>query len=551
MNTTVLKRVLAFILSLVLCFGMSSCGKNKDKSLSPTDETASSSEKHSEDIPEEVEEEEPEDENIYIQEPVNSVPNYEDVEKEILSQQASKPAETDEKNKEKDKKEETDIDTQVDKSVYTGKDYGDTPITKENLNFDGKTVTIMREWAPYESGVSTVGDLFLAKVSKLEKQFNVKIAQKKWKVNLVAEMLSGTASEGHLYMVDSASGGSIYDMASKGYIAYMDDAMKATGINMTSDRYNKFNTGINNIGGKQWTIGVGFSNINTAVLYNKKLMQSAGYDVNGLINSKQWTWDKITEIAKLTTKRNESGEVTQWGIGMGTSGIKAMVLSNGGHLSHPDSDGKFVSCLNSENTKEALGQVYNWYNVDRVATAFTGGVWSSGNSAFANGKVAVYFADQTAVKSAFTNLKAEDYGVAYLPLGPKATKYVSYMTVGCSYVVPAQYQKITTELLLLVDELHSRSEGYTLENQFKDEWRSSFHTDEQYNIWYSMHFDSNMEAVWEGSDFVDLAGTTGVGLESIMNGSMIASVWADTNHAIYTTNADILAEKYKYTGSLK
>lgn len=484
------------------------------------------------------------EEEIYVQEPVTSEDDYEDLESEILSE----PSEPEKPSGDGTNKETNTETSAVDSNVYTGKDYGDNAITKENLNFDGKIVTIMRQWDPYTDSSNNYWNNFSTRVAETEKKFNVDIVEKQWKMNLAAEMLAGTVPEGHLYTMGTSNAGSIYDMVNKGYIAYFDDAMAATGITMTESHYNKHNTELYNINGKQWSIGTGFARINSAVLYNSKLLQAAGYDVKNLIATGQWNWEKVTEIAKNTTVKDASGVITQWGIGLGTTGVKALVLSNGGHISYPDSNGKFVSTLDSENTKEALQQVYNWFNVDKIAKTFTEGEWSAGNTAFANGQIAIYFADNSAITAAYRNLKAEDYGVAYIPMGPKATKYVNYVTSGYNYVVPASYQKITTELLLLCDELHYRKEGYTPENEYTDLWSGSFHSNEQYNMWSNIYFNSEADTVWEGSDLLSLSGDVNSGFESIINGSMIPAVWVETNHAAYMTVADTLAETYKFTG---
>ena len=430
--------------------------------------------------------------------------------------------------------------------------------TPEVPDFKGASITIMREWDPYPNGKNAAWDNFNAWVNKCEKKFNVKIVEKKWKATLAGEMLAGVKPEGHYYLVGATGGGNIYDMATKGYLAYFDDAMKETGIDMTADHYNEFNTGVGNLNGKQWTIGFGFARIASAVLYNKKMLADAGQErtlttdtsVQGLIDANKWTWDKMTEIAKKVTKRNASGEVTVWGIGIGTSGIRGLVLSNGGHIIHPDSKGKFQSYLNSENTKEALQQAYDWLNVDKVANTFSGGQWQDMGRNFADKKVAMIFGGHHETGAAYSGLTGDDYGVAYLPMGPKMKKYVSYMTYEYCYVVPASYQDMTPELLILADELHDWPvEGYTRDDEFRDEWTRYFHTAEQYNMWYNMHFSDKVERMWDGSSVVGFEG--GTDMSEMTSGRVTPAVWVDTNHQAYTKAAADVANKYTYTGKLK
>lgn len=425
---------------------------------------------------------------------------------------------------------------------------------KAKLDFKGASITIMREWEPYANGRNVAWDNFNNWLAKCEKKFNVKIVEKKWKGNgLAAEMLAGVKPEGHYYLVGATGGGNIYDMATKGYLAYMDDAMKATGIDMTADHYNEYNTGVANLNGKQWTIGFGFARIASTVIYNKKLLAAAGYEnatsVQSYIDSNKWNWDVMTEMAKKATVRNNSGEVTQYGIGITEQGIKGMILSNGGHIVHPDSNGKFTSQLNTENTKEAIQQVYDWYHVDKVANAFAGSKWTQMGESFANKKVAMIFGGHSEVSTAYSSLTGEDYGIAYLPMGPRMNKYVSYMTYEYSYVIPAAYQSMTTDLLLLADELHDWPvEGYTRDDEFRDEWTRYFHNSAQYTMWYNHHFSNKVQRVWDGSNIV----TTAIDFDNIASsGSQTPAVWVDSNHKAVSTNVASITSKYSYTGKLK
>lgn len=432
---------------------------------------------------------------------------------------------------------------------------GNAAEMKKNLDFGGKKIVIMRENDIWAKGQNTAWDNFLNWMAKVEKKFNVDIEVKKWNVPLAGEMLAGVQPEGHYYAVGYTGGGNIYDMASKGYLATLDSAMEKTGITMREEQYSDVNTSLSMLNGHQYSIGFGFSRIQSTILYNKKLLAQAGYKdstVQNLIKNKKWTWDKVTEIGKKTTKRNASGEVTQWGIGFADSydtAVKGMVLSNGGHLIHPDESGKYISHFNSQNTTEALQQVYKWFNVDKIATNFSGGQWGMGDSYFAQNKVAIYFCGHQGAVAAYSNLTADDYGVAYLPLGPRMNNYVAYMTHEYRYVIPACYQNMTTELLLLADELHYWPvEGYTRENAFRDEWAGYFRSKEQYDMWYNHHFSKDVTRVWEGSDMVGIGSAD---LGELINGKKTATVWADANHKAFDTSVDALAEKYKYTGFLK
>ncbi len=419
---------------------------------------------------------------------------------------------------------------------------------KEQLDFGGEEIVIMRK------GENTVQGNFNKRLKETEKKFNVKIVEKIWTSTLAADMLAGVKPEGHLYLIGADGGGNIIDLATKGYLASLNQAMKDTGITMQEEIYNEFNTQHSNINGKQWSIGVGFARINSAILYNKKLTKAAGYDIEKLVKDKKWTWSKMTEIGKKLTKRNNSGEVTQWGIGMAANGIKGLILSNGGNIIYPNGNGKFVSTLETENVQEALQLAYDWYYVDKIANPFNGGKWTQGATAFTESKMAMYFTGHTGITTAYDALSGDDYGVAYLPMGPKMDKYVSYMVCDYSYVIPVAYQNMTTDLLLLVDELHQLSaEGNTRNDEFKNEWRGYFHTSQQYKTWYNMHFSDDVERRWEGLDLVQTTFDSAdvLGLDAIINGTKTPTAWINTNLDAYNVIATDKAKSITYTGKLQ
>lgn len=65
----------------------------------------------------------------------------------------------------------------------------ETKEAKRKLDFGGKTITIMREWGPYKRGQYTVWDNWCDNLDRVQKEFNVKIVEKKWNVTLANEAL--------------------------------------------------------------------------------------------------------------------------------------------------------------------------------------------------------------------------------------------------------------------------------------------------------------------------------------------------------------------------
>lgn len=137
------KRLICLVVCGALLVCVASCGK-KDSTgnFTPVTDT----EKQQDDIPFDETESEESAPFEYEEDPVSSFNNYEEAEKEILEKQPSASSSKASSTATSSKTEPAPAE-----SVYTGKDYGNTPITKENLDFEKKTVTLVQEWEPYKA----------------------------------------------------------------------------------------------------------------------------------------------------------------------------------------------------------------------------------------------------------------------------------------------------------------------------------------------------------------------------------------------------------------
>ncbi len=140
------------------------------------------------------------------------------------------------------------------------------------------------------------------------------------------------------------------------------------------------------VDGKQYLLPKDYSPL--AVYYNKNLFDAASvpYPVDG------WTWDDLLATAQKLTLKDDSGNVTQWGIQLPaawTTGFEYWVAAAGGTLI--SKDGKsFTGAMDSPEVARAVQFYADLYNKYQVApqpadmNAFGGG-----NSEFANGKAAM------------------------------------------------------------------------------------------------------------------------------------------------------------------
>ncbi len=159
-----------------------------------------------------------------------------------------------------------------------------------------------------------------------------------------------------------------------------------TGINFDPSIYLPGLLDPGKIDGKQYLLPKDYSPL--AVYYNKNLFDAASvpYPVEG------WTWEDLLATAQQLTLKDDSGNVTQWGIQLPaawTTGFEYWVAAAGGSLI--SADGKsFAGAMDSPEVARAVQFYADLYNEYQVApqpadmNAFGGG-----NSEFANGKAAM------------------------------------------------------------------------------------------------------------------------------------------------------------------
>src|SRR5262245_57603105 len=87
-------------------------------------------------------------------------------------------------------------------------------------------------------------------------------------------------------------------------------------------------------GGKTW--GIPFQRSTIVLYYNKEAFKEAGLDPNRPPGS----WQEMADYAKKLTKRDASGNVTQWGVQIPSSGFpywlfQGLAIENGVNLANP------------------------------------------------------------------------------------------------------------------------------------------------------------------------------------------------------------------------
>ena len=406
----------------------------------------------------------------------------------------------------------------------------------------GKTITIMRSWGPYVSGNNTAHDNWNKRVAELEKKYKFDIVEKQWSVTLDQEAMAGVKPSGQLYQVN---GDWAATYAKAGYIAPWDDAMKATGINMTSDVYFKNSVQLSNYNGKQWAIGVEEGKMMSQVVYNKTLTSQFA-DIEKLMDEGKWTWEAMTDIAKKVKAKYPE----KWGIVCdGLLGVYGMVASNGGQLVSIAKDGTLGSNLTDNKVKQALEQYYNWIHVDKVATVpATGAAWDWGLKELMKGNVAFTFNEAFCYDVLKEGMDAKDYGIAYLPKGPSAKEYYVCMESSWPYVMPKAYASEANDLLFVVDALYALQPGYTKDTQFRDLYVRKFSNSTTYNRVKKMHREIKCAPIIE----IQLGDTNEwlASMSQLLGGKTTVGAYIDTYQSSFDMHMKDAWKGFKFTGKL-
>ena len=364
--------------------------------------------------------------------------------------------------------------------------YGGTTVVEKYdpvKSLAGRTIVIMRSWEPYESGKNTAHDNWIKRVAELEKKYNCNIVERKWSVTLDQEAMAGVRPSGHLYQVN---GDWVANYAKSYFIAPWDDAMKATGIDMTSDVYFKNSVQLNNYNGKQWAIGVEEGKMMSTLVYNKKLTSAVGADIEKLMDEGKWTWSAMTDIAKKVKAKYPN----KWGIGLDAHlAVYGMVASNGSKLVSVASEGTIGSNLKDKRVVEALTQMYNWINVDKVATLKPrNAAYDYQLNELMKNNIAFTFNEAYCFDLLNEGMNGNDYGIAYLPMGPSVNQYYVCMESSWPFVMPRTYADQGADLLFIVDALYQFPAGYSSKDQvFEDLYIRRFSNANTYNRVKKMH----------------------------------------------------------------
>jgi sn-glycerol 3-phosphate transport system substrate-binding protein len=164
-------------------------------------------------------------------------------------------------------------------------------------------------------------------------------------------------------------------------------------------------------GGKTW--GIPFQRSTIVLYWNKEMFKEAGLDPN----RPPQNWQEQLDYARKLTKRDASGNVTQWGIQIPSSGFpywlfQALAIQNGVNLMNAAGTQTFYD---RPEVIQALGY---WVDLARKHKVHPEGIveWGTTPRDFFEKKVAMMWTTTGNLTNVKNNAKF-DFGVAMLPAG--------------------------------------------------------------------------------------------------------------------------------------
>ena len=166
-------------------------------------------------------------------------------------------------------------------------------------------------------------------------------------------------------------------------------------------------------GGKTW--GIPFQRSTIVLYWNKELFKEAGLDPN----KAPANWSEMVEFAKKLTKKDASGNASQWGVQVPSSGFPYWLFQ--GFTTQNN-----VVLMNKEGTQTyydhpaVIEALQYWVNLSKKHGAMNSGIieWGTTPKDFFERKAAMMWTTTGNLTNVRSNAKF-DFGVAMLPAGKR------------------------------------------------------------------------------------------------------------------------------------
>lgn len=264
-----------------------------------------------------------------------------------------------------------------------------------------------------------------------------------------------TAAMGNTKLADVIYTGSdnFFSVANAGGLRPMDDpALVEAGLNFADEtRWYQPVTTLTSLLGHTWGLGVASKYITVQtgyfVAFNKDICAAAGYDdMYQLVRDGKWTWDVYREVARKATQDTDGDGVNDiWGTGATAWGEEA--LTNGAQYVD-EVDGKWIVTIDSEAGVEALQFLYDMNYGDQTRWDVSSGEC---RQAFANGTIAFNWCSMGHINGPTSAIypSNHDYGIIPMPMGPRATEYVSTKDAVSAFVIQTTNKDVEKTVAIL------------------------------------------------------------------------------------------------------
>ena len=194
------------------------------------------------------------------------------------------------------------------------------------------------------------------------------------------------------------------------------------------------------------------------IYYNKEIIHNEGLpDPFTLQEEGKWTWEKFAEIAQKATKDIDGDGINdQWGLAIqGHNLFSPLILSNDANIIEIDETGKATLTLDDPKAIEALqffADLHNKYKV--VMPVIDADDWHEAPRNFSKGKVAFFFGQGWDGQD-FRKAMDRDYGLVFMPKGPKALDYIVPVQNEAKIYVMPKHAKYPKEAAMIFEKLFS------------------------------------------------------------------------------------------------
>ena len=316
----------------------------------------------------------------------------------------------------------------TDDPAEAGTTLGDAQAAAPTFDFGGRVIRITNPWGPMgtnlERGMSADGDLFLDRIAEVEEMLNVQV-----------EIFRGPDGYWDI-VVPSILAGEPFAEIKFSFPWQFINWYLAGAVKDITDLFDWNDpdivpsiTDIATLGGRKFGIGVDTPNFESALIFNKRLLEEAGLESPfDLVDQGRWDFATLREYARiLTTSTDGTGVINQWGLGSPyiSNLFHTAVFSAGGQWADVSVSPPRIMA-DSPATMDGLNFVNDMHNIDGSILVPPPGEGSAfGIAAFVNGQVAMLVAPAWVIDSVNAGDMTDTFGVVPFAMGPRATDFVT------------------------------------------------------------------------------------------------------------------------------